>query len=243
MSEQPMTQLIVLDIAKREASATEHALALKSAALEGSALIAKVTNAAEQDAAVKAQTELHRVRTQFNKAEEAAKAPINAMRTAIIGLGKTLTAELDTEGMRLARIVGDFQEKERVRMLAEQEAARKGIEALKRQELEAVAKASTLEAQDAVKEQFAQMATNAAQTVSSAPKAKGQATRTEWEVEVYDVGLLYRCHSTCCKITPILTEIKQLLELGIEVKGVRAKKVVLSGVRLAPERKALEITS
>ena len=240
MSE-PLTQLITLDLTKRECSATEYALQMKAAALEGSALVARVDNAAQQTIAVAAQTELHRVTKQFSKAEEAAKAPLNALRTAIIGLGKTLTLELEAEGMRLARLVGDFQEKERVRMLAEQEAARKGIEALRKQEMEAIAAAKTVEAQDAVKEQFAQMATNTAQAVTAPVKAKGQATRVEWEVEVVDIALLYRCHSPCVKLTPILTEIKNLLDMGLDVKGIRAKKVVLSGVRLAPERKAVEI--
>lgn len=304
MSEQA---LILVDYTKLSCSATEAANAAKELALNKSALIGRVANAEEQQLAVAAQMDLERVKRTIEKAEEAVKGPLNTLRAAIIQTRKDFVADIESEGMRLAGLVNEFQCQERERVAAERRAAeaelqkiaeaeakakreaeekaqaelrriaeierkaREEAEVKARAEREAAAKIKDAEARKQAQEQAAkraqeeqrrieaQAAANretVAETQSAVAtqfeamresvavaepvRVRGQSVRTEWKIEVTDIHLLYRAHSICVKLEPCITEIKALLDAGVEVKGVRASKEVQSGVRLGRERKAIE---
>lgn len=89
-------------------------------------------------------------------------------------------------------------------------------------------------------------AKNAQQALSfiPAPEApqtvKGQAVREDWEITVSDIHLLYRANPNCVSLEPRLSEIRNLLAMGIVPKGVVAKKVIKSGVRMGT-RKTIDV--
>ena len=104
-----------------------------------------------------------------------------------------------------------------------------------------LAVAETVEQADNIKEKYAMERAGAASQPIEAVRSEGQVVKTEWEVTVENLPLLYLKHPQCVKLEPRMQEIKSLLDLGITVAGVSAKKVVKSGVRLKPERKAVDV--
>ncbi len=74
-----------------------------------------------------------------------------------------------------------------------------------------------------------------------AARAEGQVVKFDWDIVCTDVWALARAHPMCVKIEPRLNEIRSLLDQGLKVAGVTARKVAKSSVRLAPERKAIEV--
>jgi hypothetical protein len=232
--------LLIVDYSKRTALATAEAEQIKESALQSAALIGKVTNKDEQDLAVAAQTQIKRVMKLITDAEDAAKEPLNELRGNIIDLAKKMRSELDAEGYRVAGLVGTFQEKERQRVISEQRAAQAELDALERAKHAELAKAPTIEAQDAVREKFSNLAADTTKSIQP-ERAKGQSVRTDWEVTITDIAAIYRANPNCVNLTAKLTEIKACLNAGMTLPGIVAHKVTLAGVRLTPERKAITV--
>ncbi len=70
----------------------------------------------------------------------------------------------------------------------------------------------------------------AALPVAAPIRAEGQRVREEWNVTVTDIWMLARVHPGCVKIEPRLSEIKELLDAGVKVAGILAKKEIKAGV-------------
>lgn len=126
----------------------------------------------------------------------------------------------------------EIQAQERAAMLAAQQAAtaaeKEAAAALQREidRQKALADAESLEKLDAVNEKFNEAAS--ALPVQACHRAQGQRVTESWEVTVLDVWTLARVHPSCVKIEALVSEIKKLLDLGVKVHGVSAKKVVNS---------------
>lgn len=114
--------LIRLDWQARLAAMTEAAIALKNHALEVAALIGKVNNATTQEAAVQAQREIAEILTQAEKARKAAKEPALAFGRHIDESARAFVQELKDEQLRLAKLVGDFQQLEQAKARAAEQA-------------------------------------------------------------------------------------------------------------------------
>lgn len=93
----------------------------------------------------------------------------------------------------------------------------------------ALAKAKSHEALDAVNEHFSRKAADL--PVVTPTRTQGQIVKTDWKIEVINAHLLAKCHPTCVNITPRLSDIKELLNLGVDVKGIKAEKITTAGVR------------
>ena len=65
----------------------------------------------------------------------------------------------------------------------------------------------------------------------TATRSAGQVVKTDWEITVVNPYELAKFHPDCVKIEPLLSPIKQALNAGIVVKGVKAEKVTKVGVR------------
>jgi hypothetical protein len=127
------TALILRNDALQKIEFTGQALALKSDALEKSALIGKVENADEQNAAVEAQRDLTTIRRDVEKARVAAKAPVIAFGRHIDECAKQFDKELADEEMRLATLVGSYQQLLAAKAKAEEQARRLEAERIERQ--------------------------------------------------------------------------------------------------------------
>lgn len=161
-------------------------------------------------AAEAARLEQERIERDRLKAEQdaAAKAAADARRLEE-ERQKALAAATTHEDLERAQAEADRKQRE-LQAAQQVEAARIAAEAAARQQ--------------AVK-------------IPDAPvKADGQSVRTDWEITITDIHALYRAHPNAVKMEPRLSEIRQLLDMGVKVHGVRAEKVIKSGVRVGKER-------
>lgn len=215
------------------------AVALRDEALEKSALIGKVTNAEEQARAVEAQVALHTVSLGVEKARKECKEPVLLFGKRIDDTAKKFIEEVKTEELRIARLIGDFQQLEQARVRAEEQARNAKLAEMEREKARAMTEAKSHEQMDAIAEHFNQKAAEV--PVPVVEKAQGQVATQDWEVEVTDAALLFRAYPHCVKMVPVLTEIKALLKAGLKPPGVMATPIVRAGVRLGAARKAIEV--
>lgn len=238
------TALITLDSGRLQSSFTSTAEALKETALTSAALIGKVENAGQQADAVAAQTELARIIRDVEKARKEAKQPIIDFGRQIDDKAKAFVKEIEAENWRIGALVNSFQELERKRVFAAQQAENARLAEIERQKAAEIAKARTHEQMEAVQEKFAERVKAEAPPIEAiaSAKAKGQVVTETWEFEVTDIHALYRHHPNLVKLEPIRGEIKSLLKNGVDIKGVRGWKETNSNVRLGRTLAAIELS-
>ena len=137
MSEQALIQR---NDAALTVSYTAEAIALKDSALALSGVVGKVTNADENQAAVSAQSEIHKVRTLAEKARKAAKEPVLEYGKRIDAAAKSFVAELDEEMLRVSKLIGDFQALEQQKARAAEQLRVQELANIEREKAEALAK-------------------------------------------------------------------------------------------------------
>jgi len=235
--------LIARNDAALTVSFTDAAVALRDAALEVSGVVGKVTDPDENSLAVIAQTEIHKVRTLAEKARKSAKEPVLEYGKRIDNAAKEFVKELDEEMIRISTLVGNYQALEQAKERAAEQARHAAIAKIEREKAEAIAKATTHEAVDAIQAHYSEVAQQTAAVSIPAPpvRAEGQIVKTDWEIVVTNPYDLAKFHPACVKIEPRLSEIKMLLNEGITIKGITATKVTKASVRLVGERKAIEV--
>ncbi len=218
---------------------TDAAVALRDRALEQAALIGKVANADDQRDAVAAQASIKEVLRAIEAAREEAKKPVLEFGRMIDAKAKEFSKELKAEELRLARLIGDFQQLEQARIRAAQQAENERLAELERQRARELAEAKSHEEIDAIQEKYSQLALS---SPAPAPaRVEGQQVTQDWEIEVVDIWTLARAHPACVKIEPRLSEIKNLLKAGVKVAGVRATPVIKSTVRVKPLAPAIDV--
>lgn len=161
--------LIVRNDSQRAIAFTEQANALKTVALEKSALIAKVETPEQQNVAVEAQRELATLVKDVEKARKAAKEPIIEFGRQIDEQAKRFVSDLADEQMRIATLVGSYQSLVQAKQRAEENARRLEAERIenerqaeiRRIQEEAAAQARRLSEEQEKARRAAQEATNA----------------------------------------------------------------------------------
>jgi len=227
-----MKTLIHIDTTNLTAAFTKDAEEIRETALTVAAPIAKVETPQENELAIEAIKSMKDVLQNIEKARKAAIEKPLALQRAINDKAKEFIAELNGEFNRIQQLTSDFAAVELRRKLAEEAARNKELADLERKRQEELAKAKTVEQVDLIDEKFNAVAQAKAAPVPEAPKPAGQVVRTDWEITVQDVYLLAKYHPHCVKITPLNSEIKMLLDEGLQVRGVKAEKVVKAGVRV-----------
>lgn len=235
MSEQA---LIVRDDTSLSVVISSEAQTLKTTALESASLVLKVANAAQQTNAVAALTEIKRVLKLVEESRQSAKAPILDFGRLIDSTSKTFVDPLKAEELRINKLVGDFQALEAARIRDAEAARNRELQEIERQKFEAMSKAESHEEREAIQERACEEAK--ALPVVAPVRAAGQVVSEDWEIVLTDIWLLARSHPSCVKIEPMTREIKALLNAGVKVAGVNAKRVTKSGVRLQREPVAIE---
>lgn len=219
-------------------SAVSEAGAIRAAALERAALIGKVTNPEEQSQAVEAQKAIKRVLKLAEDSRKLIKEPILDFGRKIDDTAKKFSEDLKAEDLRLAKIVGDYQQVEAARLKAAEALRIQELNDIERRRQEAITNASTVDEIDEIAARANEEA--AAVPMVQSVKADGQIVKSDWEIIVSDAWLLASAHRTCVEITPRLREIKTLLDAGVNVAGVVAKRITKSTVRVG--RQPLAIT-
>ena len=233
------TALLIRDNAALSVNYTEEAIALKEAALDQAANVFRVTNADEQEKAVAAQTALADLKRAVEKARKECKEPVLLFGRKIDAAAKTFTEELEDETQRVSRLIGDFQQLELAKVRAAEAARVKELQEAERAREAKLAEAKSHDEREAIQEEFCQAQQVAPEPVAP-PRVKGQIVKEQWEFRVTNIALLYAKHPQCVKLVEQRTEIRSLLESGVNVQGVEAKKVVVAGVRATREREVID---
>lgn len=235
-----MSNLIVLNGAT--AVVAQSAAELKENALAAGALIARVNSPEEQAEAVEAQRAIKALIKQVEDSRVAIKAPVLELGKKIDATAKAYVEDLAKEDQRLSALCGDYQMLLLKKQRAEEKARNAELLEIERKKQEEIAKARNHEHLEAIEEKFHHQVAAVNPPLVVVSKAEGQVVKEEWEVEVvHDPYLLMRNFPNCIKPVPILTEIKRLLDQGVKIPGVTAKKVVKSSVRLSPQPKLIEV--
>lgn len=216
------------------------ALELRQQALAAAALIGRVTDAATNENATRALENLHRLMVEVEKARVGVKAPLLFFGRKIDGAVMKFLEDVGEEKVRLAALLGDYAEVQRLRQQAEEQAANQRLTELERARAEEVAKAASIEEADAINEKYSEAA-RGVEPVPPPPKPKGQVIKEDWDIQVTDIWLLARSHPTCVKMEAVPSEIKTLLSAGVKLKGVTAQRVTKASVRLTPQPQAIEV--
>lgn len=177
---------ILLDYGKRTAVAELVLIQMQEAALAASALISKVDSVDSNTVAVAAQVEIHAYIKNVEKAEKAALAPLNVMRTAIFGLRDKMLTDVKPEQMRLAKLVGDYQELENAKVRAAEVVRRLEEERLQREryiELQRIRHEAEA-AQNKLRAEQAAAAAKMREAKNAAERAEAEKLRLEIERQV-----------------------------------------------------------
>ncbi len=209
--------------------------------MELAALIGRVDNADQNEAAVKATVEIARVLKLAEEARVAAKEPVLKFGKTIDETAKTFVADLKTEQMRLCGLTGSFMQLEQAKARAAAKLEQDRLDALEREKAEAQSKATSHEQLEAIAETFNNRAVQEAPKIVAPPRSAQQTVKEDWEFEVTDYALLAKAHWNLVSVTEKRGDIKALLRQGIKVSGIRAWKVTKAGVRLTPERAAIDV--
>jgi hypothetical protein len=222
--------LKVLRLENMEVQTVGEALAMRDDALAFSRLLATVENDDQNAVAVKAMESLAFLIRGCEKARKEIKLPVVDLGRDIDAKAKEFTEPLKVEELRVARIVADFQQLELAKRRAAEAARNLELDSLEHAKQEQLAKATSLEEHQTIREEYDQRA-EVLPAVMAPTRAEGQVLREEWDIQVTDIWALARTHPSCVKIEPRLLEIKYILNSGGKVTGVTATRVVKAGVR------------
>lgn len=240
-----MSDLIKRDDAKLAITFTDEAHEMVALAIGNAAMVQKVDSHTTQALAVEAQKDCRRVLKLVEDARKEVKAPVLDFGRAIDDAAKKFVNEVAREELRVAKLIGDFQQAELARARSAEAARLKELQEMERAREEALSMAPTLEKRETIREEFSEL-TRAMQPPVAPIKVEGQTVREDWEIEITDIHELYRWHPQFVRLGPENAkklEIREALNNGLTLRGIKATKTIKAGVRLGREPKAIELAT
>lgn len=203
--------------------------------------IESVSDAISQAKAVEAQKALADCMKLIEDSRKSVKAPILDFGRKIDAVAKEFVANMSTEAMRIARLIGDFQALELAKQRAAEAARNEELTRIEHERQAALAKASSFEEREAIHERHQQEieAAAAAAKVKQAPRVDGQRIQEDYEFEVTDLHLLAKMHPELVNIEPRRGAIREQLKLGRQIVGIASRKVVNATVRASKPKEFL----
>ncbi len=214
---------------------TKEAHAAIYMALELSKTVQVVSTPEQNGEGSKAQLALKTVLSSLESSRKEAKKPYLDRGRKIDDVAEQIGAPIEAEFKRVSKLVSDYQFVELEKARAAELAENKRLAELEIAKAKAIVKADTAEEIQDVIEHYNNQAQ--ADTTIAPPRAEGQRVTQDWSITQIDLNTLYRHHSQCVKMEPVVSEIKALLNAGVKVAGVKAERVVKSDVRVT--RKAV----
>lgn len=205
-------------------------IALRDEAVGMAALITRVDSPESNETAAAAAKECGELRRLAARAHKEAKAPIIKCGRDLDAKLDEATAALSAEESRLAHLTGDYVagiEAQRRAALAAAEAAARAEE---NKLQEALSKTADIDEQQRIREAAAFAAQQRGQELAPMPtRAAGQSLREEWTIEIINAHELCAWAAktgmvSCLKIEIRKTEMVAILDRGIVVPGLNAKK-------------------
>lgn len=219
---------------------TSEAEALKTEAIESAAMVVQVDSPLSQEFAVDAQKQCRRVLKLVEDARKEVKAPVIAFGKAIDDSAKDFVATVAKEELRIATLVGNFQQAEIAKAKSAEAVRVAELNKIEQAREEALAKANTLEEREQIREEHSQLTQAMQQVPAAAPvRVEGQRVEEVWDFEVVNAHLLANAHPLLVKIEPRRREVIELLKTGTTIQGIRAWKSTKASVRLDREPKAI----
>lgn len=204
---------------------------MREKALTVARAISIVSNGDDQKQAVEAQYVVADILKLAKTAWEEAKRPLIDYRRKMDDCAKEFIGGLEQEEVRLARAVGDFQAVELAKQRAAQQVENERLLLLEQQRAAEMAQATSVEQMDEIAQTYCDRAKAEIPVVPMPRREQGQQVREDWVIEVTDIWLLARAHPACVKIEPRVQQIKELLNAGVTVAGVRSRREVNAMVR------------
>lgn len=188
------SSLMTRNDALRVASFNDSAIIVRDEALALSALIGRVSTAEEQVAAVEAQKALRGVLKSIEEARKACKEPILDFGRQIDAIAAAFRKSVEDEEIRVASLVGNFQQAQIAKRLAAEAAARleqQKIEAARKAELDRIAREEAAERRRLDAEaREAQRKIDEAKNAEEAEKAKALALDLERQKQLAEAQTL-----------------------------------------------------
>lgn len=204
---------------------SESAERARKSALLQACMVTAVGSANENQLATEVLSTIKTVLKEIEAARKAVKAPVIEVGKQIDAAAQSFTNALKEEESRIEELMRDYivVEFEKSKAAAAQYNSR--LTDLEREREAKLAQAADGAAIDAIKEEY-DLKHAALGDAPSMNTAKGQMVKEEWKIVISDIHALYRAHPACVSMEPRLTEIKSLLDAGVKVIGVTAKKEV-----------------
>ncbi len=181
------------------------------------------------------QAEIERIRRE-QEAREAEARRVQEAADKVVRDAAEAAAKLASEATnKKQREAAEAARQESLRQQATREVERQKQEAALREQKAAAA------AQTAAIEEKAGDAAYVAAKPIEITKVAGQRQSTNWVITVEQPFVLAKYHPDLVDIKPRLGDIKTALNEGREIKGIKAMRETVSGVRLPAERKAVEV--
>lgn len=235
------TSLITRDDSKGLVSFTVEAVKIREAALNSCALIDKVDSPETNEAAVAAQSELQSVISVAEKARKAAKEPIIRFGKLVDKTHEDFIEPALQEMRRVSTKIGNYQALLESQRRAAENARNAELTRLERERQEALAKAKTLDAQDAVDKHFNDKAAEVPTPIVEPVRAEGQRVTKDWEITKINEWTLAKARPDLVRRIEFDTRgIKDALKRGEKLPGVEAREVINASVRPVAQR-AIEV--
>ncbi len=239
---------------------TDDAEERKHCAIECSSLIGIVRNPQDQDAAVVAHKMIRDLLKDTEDSRVSAKAPVLDYGRTIDRSVKEWVEDLEAENIRLAKVIGNYQQEQlaiaRAAQAKRDEELRK-IEEERIAETNKAAKALGVEDRGMItpelakeierQNELAKQKIESLKPVPLPPKAAGQSIAQPWRWELVNIQLLYKMHPGLVNpMTPNVREIGETIKMLAgngkppEIHGLRIWQETISGTR-STTRKAIDV--
>lgn len=219
-----MSNLITLpDIYETEIEIIAEAFELKANAIRESEQITSVEDGFEASQAADVMATLKQLEKGITDAHKEAKAPVLRIARHIDGLKRDYLSDIESERLRLSRMLGTYQAAEREKQRkAEEESRRKereAIEAEKQNQLDAMVSndEQALKASDEAIERVRRE--SAAEIASQHSAVKGVRVRTSIKFEIEDVTTLQKHRPDL--FSPDESKIRAALKITQSISGLK----------------------
>lgn len=222
--------LIKIDRKELSISFSADVKAQKCSAIMAAQDIEEVINAEQQASAVAVQQSLSELRRVVEEQRKEVKAPFINFGRTLDETVKEFLAKVVAEENRIAALNGEFQQLLIAKQKAAETARLKELNENERLCQERLAQSKDLNEHQAIREEHAQVAAQMA-PIAPRPVVKGQIVKDDIEFEVEDKRALYLSFPNLIELEPKRREIKEALMEGINLPGVKWRRVVKSQTR------------
>ena len=171
---------------------------------------------------------LREFRLEVDKARKVVKKPVLDLGRTIESVADQCIGAISDEENRIGKLCGDFLTLELARARAAAKLLQPDLGDIEKRQQAALAQASSHEERDTIVAEFDEKIRDAqkAQQALILPKAEGQKMQEVWEFTILNILELANGRPDLVDIVPKRREIKEVLNQGFRIPGIKAWKEV-----------------